>query len=98
MKTWIQISRNHAGQQDGCSFLHQPSFRKATLEHQAALARIHDVLGELGIPTAVTVTGVNNFMKHRIDDIIKKSSKSSDFGSSDFGLLDFGGDFMTGKL
>ena len=44
-----------------------------------------------------TAPGDYNFMKHRIDDIIKKSSKSSDFGlrifglrTSDFRTSDFG--------
>ena len=33
---WTSTIRNQAGQLDGCSFLHQPSFSKAGLEHQPA--------------------------------------------------------------
>ena len=33
---WTSTIRNPAGQQDGCSFLHQPSFSKAALELKAA--------------------------------------------------------------
>ena len=33
---WTSTVRNSAGQQDGYSYLHQPSFSKAALEHQAA--------------------------------------------------------------